>query len=142
MGQKSQVKPKIEVLKPAAPIRRFDVFAEWNRLKGVNELKLPEEEAKAYGLAVAKVVAARKFYGHRIKYRGATKAYLEGKTDKKWWEKLATPAEFDEKIVNRMGKEFYEKVFSPTIEKLYQEGKKYEEIRDSVRKEWNELLKT
>jgi putative lipoic acid-binding regulatory protein len=67
---------------------------------------------------------------------------LEGKTDKKWWEKLATPAEFDEKIVNRMGKEFYEKVFSPTIEKLYREGKKYEEIRDSVRKEWNELLKT
>ncbi|MEO2082551.1 MAG: hypothetical protein ABGX12_00820, partial [Desulfurobacteriaceae bacterium] len=65
---------KLKVLKPQAPIRRFDVFAEWNKIKAVKELGFPEDEAKAYGLAVAKVVAARKFYGHRLKYRGATRA--------------------------------------------------------------------
>jgi len=39
-----------------------------------------------------------------------------------------------------MGKEFYEKVFSPAILKAYEEGKDYMDIRDSIRKEWNALL--
>ncbi len=136
-----QKSPKLEVLKPQAPIRRYDVFAEWNRIKAEKEFGFPENEAKAYGLAVAKVVAARKFYGHRLKYRGATRAYIEGKTKEKWWRKLATPEEFNEKIINRMGKDFYEKVFRPAIEKAYEEGKDYMDIRDSIREEWNRLLK-
>ena len=140
MKRVTEEKLELKVLKPRAPIRRFDVFAEWNRLKAVEELRLPEDEAKAYGLAVAKVVAARKFYGHRLKYRGATRAYLEGKTKEKWWRKLASPQEFDEKIIERMGRDFYEKVFSPAIKKAKEEGKDYEDIRDSLRKEWNALL--
>ncbi|WP_457679978.1 hypothetical protein [Thermovibrio sp.] len=140
MAQKTEKKAKIEVLKPLAPIRRFDVFAEWNRIKALKEYGFSEEDAKAYGLAVAKVVAARKFYGHRQKYRGATKEYVEGKTKEKWWEKLASGREFDEKIVERMGRDFYEKVFSPAILRAYEEGKDYVEIRDSIRKEWNELI--
>ena len=131
----------VKTLKPSAPIRRFDVFAEWNRIKAVREFGFPEDEAKAYGLAVAKVVAARKFYGHRLKYRGATRAYVEGKTSEKWWRRLATPQEFDEKIIHRMGRDFYEKVFKPTIEKAFNEGKDYMDIRDSIREEWNRLLK-
>ena len=46
---------------PQAEIRRFDIFAEWNRLKAHHSHHLPEAEAQAYGLAVAKVVAGRKF---------------------------------------------------------------------------------
>ncbi len=106
----------------------------------MEELGLPEDEAKAYGLAVAKVVAARKFYGHKLKFRGATRAFLEGKTEEKWWRKLATPEEFDEKIVKRMGEEFYFKVFVPAIKKAKEEGKDYMDIRDSLREEWNSLL--
>ncbi|WP_297445962.1 hypothetical protein [Desulfurobacterium sp.] len=128
-------------IKPKAPIRRFDIFAEWNRIKGIKELKLDPEDAKAYGLAVAEVVAARKFYGHRTKYRGATREYIKKHEGTPWWRKMASPAEFDEKIVERMGKEFYEKVFSKKIEEAYREGKDYMDIRDSLRKEWNELLK-
>jgi hypothetical protein len=52
-------------LTPQAEIRRFDIFAEWNRLKARQRSHLPEAEAQAYGLAVAKVVAARKFTGYR-----------------------------------------------------------------------------
>jgi hypothetical protein len=52
-------------LAPRAEIRRFDIFAEWNRLKARHHHHLPEPEAQAYGLAVAKVVAARKFAGSR-----------------------------------------------------------------------------
>ena len=47
--------------KPRAPIRRFDVFAEYNRLKGMEQEKLSGPKAKGYGLWLAKVVAARKF---------------------------------------------------------------------------------
>ncbi|SMO81115.1 hypothetical protein SAMN06269117_1369 [Balnearium lithotrophicum] len=140
MKGKEIVRPKTVVLKPKAPIRRYDVFAEYNRIKAVKEFGFTDDEAKAYGLAVAKVVAARKFFGHRIKYRGATRAYLEGRTTEKWWRKLATPSEFDEKIIQRMGEDFYYKVFRPTLERLYEEGKDYMEIRDSVREEWNKLL--
>ena len=140
MEKKLEKRVKLEVLKPKAPIRRFDIFAEWNRIKAIKEYGFSEEEAKAFGLAVAKVVAARKFYGHRIKYRGATREYLEGKTKEKWWEKLASAEEFDEKIVERMGRDFYEKIFSPAILKAYEEGKDYMDIRDTLREEWNKLL--
>jgi hypothetical protein len=45
---------------PQAEIRRFDIFAEWNRLKACHSHRLSETDAQAYGLAVAKVVAGRK----------------------------------------------------------------------------------
>jgi hypothetical protein len=48
---------------PQQEIRRFDIFAEWNRLKAIQQLRLPAAESRAYSLAVAKVVAARRFSG-------------------------------------------------------------------------------
>jgi hypothetical protein len=42
---------------PRAPIRRFGVFAEYNRLRGLQR-GLDEAHAKGYGLWVAKVVAS------------------------------------------------------------------------------------
>ena len=46
--------------KPRAPIRRFDVFADYNRLK--NEAAgLPEARAKGDAIWLAKVVAGRRF---------------------------------------------------------------------------------
>src|SRR5436305_14203002 len=47
-------------IKPEATVRRFDVFAEVNRLKALREGR-PEDEAKGYGVWLAKVVAARRF---------------------------------------------------------------------------------
>ena len=57
--------PQTTTRAPQAEIRRFDVFAEWNRLKARHHHHWPEPQAQAYGLAVAKVVAARKFAGPR-----------------------------------------------------------------------------
>src|SRR5690242_8687464 len=48
------------MLKPRAPIRRFDVFAEYNRDKSIEE-GMPPDEAEGHGLWVAKVVASRRF---------------------------------------------------------------------------------
>src|ERR671916_1887382 len=51
---------KNAALLPQAPIRRFDVFAEVNRLNALAEGR-PEDEAKGYGIWLAKVVAGRRF---------------------------------------------------------------------------------
>jgi hypothetical protein len=36
-----------------------------------------------------------------------------------------------------MGKTFYRRVFQPAVRRAWREGKKYEEIRDTLRGEWN-----
>ena len=48
------------MLKPKAAVRRFDVFAEYNRQTALDQGSTPAQ-AKGYGLWVAKVVAARRY---------------------------------------------------------------------------------
>jgi len=134
------------MIAPKAEIRRFDIFAEWNRLKAVTQLRLPEPEARTYGLAVAKVVAARKLHGYQprelaeFKRQARTLARPEQITIP-WWHKLASAEEFEKKIIQRMGRDFYERVFQPAIARAWHEGKTYEEIRDVLRQEWNQQLR-
>jgi hypothetical protein len=126
------------VATPQQEIRRFDVFAEWNRLKANKQLRLSAAESRAYGLAVAKVVAARKF-------SSAPPSQLKdwkrrAKTDdtaEPWWHHLGSEEEFRRKIVERMGAAFYRTVFQPAIRQAWEEGKHYEEIRDTLRTAWN-----
>lgn len=130
-------------LKPNAPIRRFDVFAEYNRLKGIKE-GMPKTKAKGYGLWLAKVVAAQKF-GRMPKptgekKEGKEKAKSSEERAKRAWLDLSgipqTDKLFDREIVNRMGKDFYTKIFAPAIQEAFEEGKQYVEIRDAIRREW------
>lgn len=129
-------------LKPRAAIRRFDVFAEYNRLKAMDKDGLSPAKAKGYGLWVAKVVAARKF-GRMPEDKAKDKLKEEGKPaefDNRSWHVLSgvpqTARLFDHEIVDRMGKEFYQEVFVPALHKAYAEGKDYREIRDSIRAAW------
>ncbi|HZQ05760.1 MAG TPA: hypothetical protein VFD70_04220 [Anaerolineae bacterium] len=125
-------------LKPKATVRRFDVFAEYNRLKAMKEGE-SAAQAKGYGLWVAKVVAAQKF-GRMPKPTGEKgEGGGEKKPRKKWHDLSGVPQTdklFDKEIINRMGKDFYSKVFSPAIKEAFEEGKQYVEIRDSIRREW------
>ncbi len=129
-------------IKPRAPIRRFDVFAEYNRMKGLKEEGLSGPKAKGYGLWVAKVVAARKFgrLPRPKEEERKPKTAEEKEKEKKAWHELSgvpqTDKLFDREIINRMGKEFYQQVFAPAVDKAYEEGKSYVEIRDAIRKEW------
>ena len=125
-------------LAPRAPIRRFDIFAEWNRLKARARHKMGEPDARAYGLAVAKVVASRKLHGtppeqaSELKRRAAQDDLAEP-----WWEHLGSDAEFERKIIQRMGESFYHDIFGPAIARSWDAGKSYEDIRDTLREEWN-----
>jgi hypothetical protein len=128
-------------------IRRFDVFAEWNRLTGLKK-NLDEDDAEAYGIAVAKVVAARKFTGYepgqvrdwRQRARGQ-EAERPQDGEAPWWEHMGSADEFDRKVVRRMGTRFYSEVFAPAVQAAWDRGEKYEELRDRLREGWNAALK-
>ena len=124
-------------MKPQAPVRRFDVFAEYNRLKALQQGQ-SAAQAKGYGLWVAKVVAAKKF-GKKEKETPRAGEPEKPARKKKWRElsgTLQTVKLFDKEIVNRMGKTFYARVFSPALKEAFAQGKDYREIRDTIRQNW------
>lgn len=121
-----------------AEIRRFDIFAEWNRLKARESHRLSEADAQAYGLAVAKVVAARKFSGYEPGQVSEWKRRARAEeVAEPWWQHLGSGEEFERKIIERMGKTFYGRIFQPAVRRAWKDGRHYEEIRDELRDEWN-----
>jgi len=135
-------------LKPERPIRRFDVFAEY-RKQEEEEKGHPEDEAMGYGLWVAKVVAARRFGGGRLKERGEEREHGSEQereaarrrrlVDGKWHTLDGEPQTdtlFEKEVVERMGRAFYQRVFAPAIEDARKSGRSYESIRDAIRKSW------
>ncbi len=129
-------------LHPRAPIRRFDIFAEYNRLKALAD-GLTQDEAMGYGLWLAKVVASRSF-GRSVAAKSPSQAAQEGGREGeeragKWHTldgKPQTDELFDKEIVRRMGRSFYSDVFAPAIEEAVASGKSYNAIRDTLRRNW------
>ena len=132
-------------MKPNRPIRRFDVFAEYQRLKALEKDQQPADVAKGYGIWLAKLVAARKFGKTSPKEpkegKGTQKKKDEPEelVDNKWRTLDGTPQTddlFDKEIVERMGDEFYQSVFAPAVAEAFHAGKDYTDIRDAIRKDW------
>jgi hypothetical protein len=129
--------------KPKFPIRRFDVFAEYNRLKYLSD-GMPADQAAGRGVWIAKVVAGRRGGAAAPgKTRGVSdkdgKATTREQPEEKFLSvggKEQTDQTFEKEIVDRMGRDFYDEVFSPAIARAFEEGLRYEDIRDSIRKEW------
>ena len=121
---------------PHQPIRRFDVFAEYTRQER-REKGFPEDEAKGYGIWLAKVVASRRF-GQKSSSDGkkpSTKdAHEEEPKFRSVGDELQTDETFDHDIIERMGARFYDEVFVPAIAEAREEGKSYETIRDTIRR--------
>jgi hypothetical protein len=121
-------------VKPRKRIRRFDVFAEYRKLDAQNDGK-PADQAKGYGLWVAKVVASRKFRRQKTEDRSSD----EVRRRRKWHVLSGTPQTdklFDHEIVERMGPEFYREKFAPAIHAAHSSGQTYESIRDRLRRRW------
>lgn len=137
----------IDALKPRRPIRRFDIFAEYNRLKGLNK-GMDDPHAKGYGLWVAKVVASgggRRTIGqhapapHTQEEAERQEESHKAPTRQEWHElggEPQTDALFEQEIVQRMGPDFYAQVFAPAIAEAVHQGRSYESIRDTLRKDW------
>ena len=130
-------------LAPKLAIRRFDVFAEVNRLEALRDGR-PEDEAKGHGVWLAKVVAGRRFGTRsspserpRVRQEGdeAPSDRAAGKF-KHAGDELQTDETFDREIVERMGRSFYDRVFAPAIRAALDRGERYEDFRDSIRAGW------
>lgn len=126
------------MLKPQATIRRFDVFAEYNRQQAIKR-GMRAAQAKGHALWLAKVVAARRF--HPAPKRKAKKSQPEeAKISHGKWRLLSgkpqTDKLFDKEIVNRMGREFYRETFSKAIRRAIQKDESYQDMRDSIRTHW------
>jgi hypothetical protein len=124
-------------LKPRKPIRRFDVFAEYRKLDAEKDDGMPEDQAKGYGLWVAKVVAARKFGRARNEDKSSSDA--PPRRRRKWHllgNEPQTDKLFDHEIVERMGPDFYRQVFAPAVREARASGQAYEAIRDRLRRRW------
>jgi hypothetical protein len=102
---------------PNKPIRRFDVFAEYTRQER-REKGYPEDEAKGYGIWLAKVVAARRF-GQKSSSDGKKTSKKEAHEEEPKFrsvgDELQTDETFDHDVIERMGARFYEEVFAPAI---------------------------
>ena len=134
-------------IRPRASIRRFDVFAEYNRLQALRR-GLDPAHAKGYGLWVAKVVASGggRRGGKPAAPRGEPGAGAEAERPRERpaeqaWRVLGdepqTDALFDREIVQRMGADFYSQVFAPAIAAAVAQDQRYERIRDSIRRDWS-----
>ena len=130
------------MVRPRQPIRRFDVFAEYHRLDRMQQGR-PADEAKGYGLWLAKVVAARKFARWKT-VQDLDRLYAEEAKAKQYppskWRSLSgkeqTDQLFDKEIIDRMGQDFYDQIFAPAIQQAYKAGKSYRDIRDTIRRAW------
>jgi hypothetical protein len=136
-------------IRPLQPIRRFDVFAETKRLEALAHGE-SDDVAKGYGIRIAKIVSSRRFGGSKPKKthhdrddtpvgESAAGSRFGGEGGSKFRAldgELQSDETFDREIVDRMGPEFYEVVFQPAIREALAAGRKYEQIRDTIRKDW------
>lgn len=128
-----------EALAPRSAIRRFDVFAEYSRQERLDK-GYGKDEAKGYGIWLAKVVAARRFGKQPDRAKPSSHGREAGEEPETKFrsvgDELQTDETFDPAIIARMGATFYEGVFAPAISEARDRGESYEDIRDTIRKGW------
>jgi hypothetical protein len=132
-----------QTVHPRQAIRRFDVFAEYTRQERQDK-GYPVDQAKGYGIWLAKVVASRRFGQSSASEGKPPRPKDEHEEEPEFrsvGDELQTDATFDHDIIDRMGAPFYEDVFVPAITEARQEGRKYETIRDTIRKGWKPVRK-
>jgi hypothetical protein len=125
------------------PIRRFDVFADYNFVRN-HAQGMSEDLAKGRAIWAAKVVAGRRYgaapsakpSGDRKEHKGGGEKAEEEEGFRSLGGVEQTDRTFEKEIVDRMGADFYRDVFHPAIEQAFKEGKRYEDIRDAIRKGW------
>lgn len=112
-------------------IGKWDIISEYHRIDWLKK-GYSEEESKIHGIVIAIV-------GYRARMGKGREPYtpkLEKKDGEigvsvthRNTEKWITPKEFD-KIVKKMGEKYYNSIFSPAIEKLYDEGYSYDKVKE------------
>ena len=112
-------------------IGKWDIISEYHRIdwlkKGHNE-----EEAKIHGIVIAiigyQARMGKKEQFYNLEKKGTEKGVTLIHRQKEKW---VTTKEFD-KIIKKIGEKFYNAVFSPAIENLYNQHYSYDEVKKAV----------
>ncbi|MFX1512458.1 MAG: hypothetical protein ACFFCQ_07725 [Promethearchaeota archaeon] len=130
MNQPNFTPEELDELK-TIKVGKWDIISEYSRINWLNKGH-NEEEAKIHGIVVA-------ISGYRTRTGGSPASYKFVKRDgvtgtqvthrKK--EKWITSADFD-KIIHKMGKKYYQQVFSPAIQALYDQGYSYAKVKKAI----------
>ncbi|NHJ21386.1 MAG: hypothetical protein EAX91_10605 [Candidatus Lokiarchaeota archaeon] len=112
-------------------VGKWDIISEYHRIDW-EEKGHDEEESKIHGTLIA-ILGYQKRTGHSPQiYEVEEHNGEKGKTVKqRGEEKWITSKEFD-KIIKKIGNEFYRKIFSPAIKNLYDKGYSYDEVKKAV----------
>ncbi|MFW9938540.1 MAG: hypothetical protein ACFFD5_12895 [Candidatus Thorarchaeota archaeon] len=112
-------------------IGKWDIISEYHRIDWL-KAGHSEEEAKIHGIVIAVVGYQARLGKEPQKYKLEQKGKEKGvSVTHRKKEKWITTADFD-KIVNKIGNKYYQKVFSPAIENLYNQGYSYDEVKKAV----------
>ena len=95
---------------------------------------MPEDEAKGYGIWLAKVVASRRFGQEDGPQRDETARRAAHTKFRSVGDEMQTDETFDHDIIERMGAGFY--ASSCPRSPRPARGESYEDVRDSIRKDW------
>ncbi|MFX0036954.1 MAG: hypothetical protein ACFE9I_15090 [Candidatus Hermodarchaeota archaeon] len=112
-------------------IGKWDIISEYHRIDWL-KAGHNEEEAKIHGIVIAIVGYQARLGKEPQKYKLEQKGKEKGVsiTHRKQ-EKWITTKEFD-KIIKKVGEKYYESVFSPAIENLYNKGYSYDDVKKAV----------
>ena len=105
---------------------------------------------KGYDIRIAKIVARMRFGGstapkihqepkHAPEREPTSDSRFAGEDGGKFRAldgEIQSDQTFDREIAEGMGSEFYEAVFQPASSDAPAEGRKYEQIRGTIRKDW------
>ncbi|MFX1411708.1 MAG: hypothetical protein ACFFA6_15260 [Promethearchaeota archaeon] len=130
MESKLLTKEELDKVK-SIKIGKWDIISEYSRIdwlsKGHNEV-----EAKIHGIVIAIVGYQARLGRQAQKYKLQKKGKEQGvsiihRKEERW----ITTKEFD-KIIDKIGKKYYDIVFSQAINNLYNKGYSYDDIKKAV----------
>ncbi|MFX1314500.1 MAG: hypothetical protein ACFE9T_01435 [Promethearchaeota archaeon] len=112
-------------------IGKWDIISEYSRIDWLSKGH-SEEEAKIHGIVIAIVGYQARLGKQAQKYKLQQKGKEKGvsiihRKEERW----ITTKEFD-KIIDKIGKNYYDIVFSRAINNLYNKGYSYNDVKKAV----------
>ncbi|MFX1590725.1 MAG: hypothetical protein ACFFC1_21540 [Promethearchaeota archaeon] len=112
-------------------VGKWDIISEFHRIEWLKK-GYSEEESKIHGIVIA-VVGYQARLGkeartYQLEQKGKEKGVSLTHREKEKW---ITTKDFD-KIINKIGAKYYNSIFSPAIENLYNKGYSYNEVKQAV----------
>jgi len=121
---------EIEEIK-SVKIGKWDIISEYHRIDWLKQ-GYNEEEAKIHGIVIAVVGyqarLGKQAQAYKIEQKGKEKGVSLTHRQKEKW---ITTKDFD-KIIKKIGKKYYEEIFTPAIENLYNKGYSYDDVKKAI----------